>query len=181
VRGVQEGLCGASRPGHFVGVATVVTKLFRIVRPHVALFGEKDYQQLRVLARLAVDLHLDVEVVGLPLVREPDGLAMSSRNVRLSVEERQQALVLSRALTSAARAFSEGERRVGRLLDEARAELAREPAVELQYLELRDAESLAVLDGELLGPALLAVAAWLGPRDTPERRTRLIDNVLLGR
>jgi pantoate--beta-alanine ligase len=172
VTGVSQGLCGAHRPGHFTGVATVVLKLCHIVLPHVLLLGEKDYQQLQVVRRMVMDLDLDLQVVGCPLVREPDGLAMSSRNAYLSPAERQQALVLSAALRAARERHGAGERDPAALLSAARAVLAREPAVRLQYLTLCDAETLAEASGPLHRPALLAVAACVG-------RTRLIDNVIL--
>jgi len=172
VTGLQQGLCGASRPGHFRGVATVVLKLFHAIQPHVALFGMKDYQQLLVIRRMARDLDLGVEVVGMPIVREKDGLAMSSRNAYLSPDDRLRALALSRALLGARETFSEGERDAGRLVDCARATLHLTPGVRLDYLELRDAESLEPLAGAVTGPAVMAVAAFVGT-------TRLIDNQLL--
>ena len=172
VEELQKGLCGASRPGHFRGVATVVLKLFHAVQPHVALFGRKDYQQLQLLSRMARDLDLGIEVVGLPIVREADGLAMSSRNAYLSADERQRALSLSRALGAARDAFDEGERDAARLVDRARSTLQGTPGVRLDYLELRDAESLAELAGRVTRPAVMAVAAFVGT-------TRLIDNQLL--
>ena len=172
VEELQKGLCGASRPGHFRGVATVVLKLFHAVQPHVALFGRKDYQQLRVLSRMVRDLDLGIEVVGMPIVREPDGLAMSSRNAYLSADERLRALALSRALLAARVSFEEGERDAARLVDCARSTLHLTPGVRLDYLELRDAESLAELHGRLTRPAVMAVAAFVGA-------TRLIDNQLL--
>lgn len=174
VTGLSQGLCGAYRPGHFTGVATVVLKLLQIVQPQVMLLGEKDYQQLQVLRRMALDLNLPVQVVGCPLVREADGLAMSSRNAYLGAAERARALCLSRALFAARDLYRAGERRAGALLAAARAVLAGEPGVQVQYLELRDADTLAEV-GEvqiLEGPAVLAVAAHVG-------RTRLIDNVIL--
>ena len=172
VEELQKPLCGASRPGHFRGVATVVLKLFHAVQPHVALFGRKDYQQLQVLTRMARDLDLGVEVVGLPIVREADGLAMSSRNAYLSADERLRALALSRALLSARESFEQGERDAGRLVDCARQTLHLTPGVRLDYLELRDAESLAELHGRVTRPAVMAIAAFVGT-------TRLIDNQLL--
>ena len=172
VEELQKGLCGASRPGHFRGVATVVLKLFHAVQPHVALFGRKDYQQLQVLSRMVRDLDLGVDVVGLPIVREPDGLAMSSRNAYLSPDERLRALALSRALLAARASFEQGERDAARLVDCARSTLNLTPGVRLDYLELRDAESLAELHGRVTHPAVMAVAAFVGT-------TRLIDNQLL--
>jgi pantoate--beta-alanine ligase len=169
---LQQGLCGASRPGHFRGVATVVLKLFNAVQPHVALFGAKDYQQLQVIRRMASDLDLDVEIAGMPIVREADGLAMSSRNAYLSSDERLRALALSRALLAARESFTQGERNAARLVDCARQTLHLTPGVRLDYLELRDAESLVPLDGAVTRPAVMAVAAFVGT-------TRLIDNQVL--
>src|SRR5207245_7721090 len=171
VEELQRGLCGASRPGHFRGVATVVLKLFHVVQPHVALFGRKDYQQLRVLTRMALDLDLGVEVVGMPIVREADGLALSSRNAYLSPDERLRALALSRALVSAREPFERGERDAARLVDCARATLHLTPGVRLDYPQLRGAESLEPLYGRMERPAVMAVAAFVGT-------TRLIDNQL---
>ncbi|HET6150391.1 MAG TPA: pantoate--beta-alanine ligase [Polyangia bacterium] len=172
VRELEEGLCGASRPDHFQGVATVVCKLFNIVRPHVALFGEKDFQQLAVIRRMVVDLNLPVEVAGLPIVREPDGLAMSSRNKYLSPEERQRALALSRGLFAAHALFDSGERSAQTLVAAARAPIAA-AATRVDYVEVRDAESLRPIAERVEGPSVIAVAAFVGP-------TRLIDNVRLG-
>jgi pantoate--beta-alanine ligase len=173
---LATGLCGDRRPGHFRGVVTVVAKLFSLVLPDLALFGEKDYQQLRVIARMTRDLDLGVEVVGCPLVREPDGLAMSSRNAYLSPADRARALALSRALFAARDAFAAGERDAAALVARARAVVDAEPAVRLDYLELRDAEELTPVAGAIARPALLAIAAFVGPADRP---TRLIDNVVL--
>jgi pantoate--beta-alanine ligase len=172
VEGLQQGLDGASRPGHFRGVATVVLKLFAAVQPHVALFGRKDYQQLRVLTQMTRDLDLGVEIVGMPIVREPDGLAMSSRNAYLSPDERLRALSLSRALVSARGAFEGGERDAARLVDCARTTLHMTPNVRLDYLEVRDAETLQPIDGRITRPIVMAVAAFVGT-------TRLIDNQVL--
>jgi pantoate--beta-alanine ligase len=172
VEQLQKPLCGASRPGHFRGVATIVLKLFHAVQPHVALFGRKDYQQLQVLTKMARDLDVGVEVVGLPIVRESDGLAMSSRNAYLSPDERLRALALSRALLSARESFEQGERDAGRLVDCARQTVHLTPGVRLDYLELRDADTLAELHGRVTRPAVMAIAAFVGT-------TRLIDNQLL--
>jgi pantoate--beta-alanine ligase len=172
VRELEQGLCGGSRPGHFIGVATVVLKLFNLVQPHVALFGEKDFQQLQVLKRMARDLNVSVEIIGMPIIREADGLALSSRNAYLNPDERLRALALSRALGAARESFEEGERDAARLVDCARATLHLTPGVRLDYLELRDAESLHELHGRLTRPAVMAVAAFVGS-------TRLIDNQVL--
>jgi pantoate--beta-alanine ligase len=162
-------LCGAARPTHFDGVTTVVAKLFAITGPCAAFFGRKDAQQLAVVARMAADLNLPVEVVGCPIVREPDGLAMSSRNAYLTPAERSAALVLSCALTSAADAVKAGERSARRLVELVTATVAAEPLVALEYAEARDARELTPID-ELDGDVLVAVAARVG-------KTRLIDNI----
>ena len=174
VGALAEPLCGPFRPGHFEGVATVVTKLFALAGPCVAVFGKKDYQQLAILRRLAVDLLFPVEVVGHPIVREPDGLALSSRNAYLSVADRQRALALSRGLAAAWRAFGSGERDAGILRRAARAEVER-GADTIDYVEVADADSLArAPDGGQVGDrALVAIACRIGG-------TRLIDNVVLG-
>ena len=169
---LSKPLCGARRPGHFRGVATVVTKLFNVVRPHVAVFGQKDYQQLKVIQRLVRDLDMDIEILSGPIVREPDGLAMSSRNAYLSPEERQRALSLSRGLAKAEAMFARGERRASVLVEAVRKEMDEAGGVRIDYVELRDAETLEELE-RVEGPAVLAVAAFVGS-------TRLIDNVLLG-
>jgi pantoate--beta-alanine ligase len=170
VRQVEQGLDGGARPGHFVGVATVVCKLFNVVRPHVALFGEKDYQQLAVIRRMVADLDLGVEILGMPIVREPDGLAMSSRNVYLSPDERRRALALSRGLDAARAAAAAGERDASALVALARDAL--EGQVDrVDYVELRDAETLAPVT-RLERAGVLLVAAFVGS-------TRLIDNLRL--
>lgn len=168
VEGFTEGLCGASRPGHFAGVTTVVARLFGLVKPDLAFFGQKDFQQWRVLAQMAEDLAMDITIVRCPIVREEDGLALSSRNTYLAPDERLRARALSRALALAMRLYLEGERDAERLLDAARAALS---DVALEYLELRDADSLMPVS-TLQAPAVLAVAARIG-------KTRLIDNALL--
>ncbi|WP_114954608.1 pantoate--beta-alanine ligase [Sphingosinicella terrae] len=168
VSGVSEGLCGAARPGHFDGVATVVCKLFNQVRPDVALFGEKDYQQLAVIRRMAADLDLDLEIVGVPTIREPDGLALSSRNAYLSPGERAASRVLPEMLRALAAAIAGGAT-VAPALAEARERLVEAGFAKVDYVELRDAETLTPL-GTLDRPGRLLAAAWMG-------RTRLIDNV----
>ena len=171
VREVSQGLCGARRPGHFAGVATVVCKFFNIVRPHSALFGEKDFQQLAVIRRMVTDLNLPVEVVGLPTVREPDGLAMSSRNVYLSPSDRQRAKALHAGLSAAKALVEKGELRASVLLDAAMAEIAAR-VDRIDYLEVRAADDLKPLD-LIDRPAVMLVAAFVGG-------TRLIDNLRLG-
>jgi len=165
-------LCGAMRPGHFDGVATVVAKLLNAVRPDMAFFGEKDFQQLLVIRRMARDLDMGVEIVGMPIVREADGLAMSSRNVYLSIAERERALCLSRSLATARSLFAGGEKDAALLLKGV-AEVLKEAGVTPEYAELRDVETLEEV-GRVEGPTLLALAARLGA-------TRLIDNTVLGR
>jgi pantoate--beta-alanine ligase len=157
---------GRSRPGHFAGVATVVTRLFGLVRPRRAYFGEKDYQQLVIVRRVARDLALGVDVVGLPTVRDPDGLALSSRNRYLSPGERERATSLHAGLEAARRAYADGERGAARLTAAARSRLALEP----DYLELRRCSDLGAYDPS--APAIMLIAARLGG-------TRLIDNVSL--
>ncbi|HZP96772.1 MAG TPA: pantoate--beta-alanine ligase [Candidatus Limnocylindria bacterium] len=163
---------GAARPGHFVGVATVVTKLFAITTPDVAYFGQKDFQQLRVLQTVARDLRFGVRVVGCPIVREPDGLAMSSRNAYLTPEQRRDALVLSRGLFAAAALWDEGVHEPDRLRDAVRRHAAEVSGVSLEYVSAADPLTLA----ELRAPAeraVVSLAARVG-------RARLIDNVLVG-
>jgi pantoate--beta-alanine ligase len=168
---VVEQLEGAHRPGHFRGVTTVVARLFRIVRPDRAYFGQKDAQQLRVIRRMTTDLGLPVEVVGMPIVREADGLAMSSRNVYLSPEERAHALVLSHSLREAERAVAADERDAEIIRQHVRTLIASEIGVELDYVSVADDETLEEVD-TIDKPALLLVAARVG-------KTRLIDNVAL--
>ena len=165
-------LCGASRPGHFDGVATVVTKLFNIVQPDVALFGNKDFQQLAIIRRMTADLSLPVEILGMPIVREADGLAMSSRNAYLTPGERAGALCLSQAVRLAGERFAAGERSVAAILAVARRVIEAEPAAGIDYLELRDAATLEEVT-VISGPSLLAMAVRIGS-------TRLIDNAVLG-
>ncbi|GIW39462.1 MAG: pantothenate synthetase [Candidatus Binatia bacterium] len=164
-------LCGASRPGHFRGVTTVLTKLFHIVQPHVAVFGEKDFQQLAVVRRMVRDLDFGIEIVGVPTVREEDGLATSSRNVYLRPEERRAALALPRALAAAREAVARGEKDGRSVLAAARRVLESEPQVEIDYVELADPETIEEVE-EIAKPTLLALAARVGS-------TRLIDNCVL--
>jgi pantoate--beta-alanine ligase len=172
VGALAEPLCGVFRPGHFEGVATVVTKLFAVAGPCVAVFGRKDYQQLAIIRRLARDLFLPVEVVGYPIVREPDGLAMSSRNAYLSAADRERALALVTGLDAAARRFAASERDARALETAARAPVER-VASSIDYVEVRDADSLAAIPGQVGDRAVLAIACRVGT-------TRLIDNIVLG-
>jgi pantoate--beta-alanine ligase len=164
-------LCGRTRQGHFRGVTTVVTKLFHCVRPHVAVFGEKDYQQLAVVRRMTADLDFGIEVVGVPTVREADGLAMSSRNTRLGPADREAARCIPRALGVAAAIVETGERRAAAVVGRAEAEIAREPRARIEYAELRDPQTLEEVT-QVTAPALLAMAVWVGG-------VRLIDNRVL--
>ncbi|MCC6236356.1 MAG: pantoate--beta-alanine ligase [Dehalococcoidia bacterium] len=173
VGGIAERLEGASRPGHFDGVATVVTKLFNLVQPDRAYFGRKDAQQLAVIRQMVRDLDQPVEIVGCPTVRDEDGLALSSRNVYLSPEERTQALSLSRGLRRAAAVFADGIRDAGSLRQFVEDEIRAQPLAQVDYVAIADAVTLEELTGPLLRPALLAVAVRFGT-------TRLIDNVSLG-
>lgn len=171
VEGVADGLCGSFRPGHFRGVATVCTVLFGILRPHLAVFGRKDAQQLAVIRRMVRDLRLDVEVLAGPIVREPDGLALSSRNSYLSRLEREQATALYRGLCRAEELAGEGRTDPAVLRSTVRAEIESQPLLSAQYVELVDPSTMRPLD-RLDRRGLLAVAAFAG-------RTRLIDNILI--
>ena len=170
---VAEPLEGAHRPGHFRGVATVVAKLFNIVQPTRAYFGQKDAQQVAVIKRMARDLDFPVEIVTVPTVREPDGLAMSSRNIYLTDDERRAALCLSRGLADAASAWSNGQRDAKALKAAVRDAVDREPLLQLEYVSLANAETMVELTGTVTGPALLSLAARAS-------KARLIDNVVLG-
>ncbi|MBN2192493.1 MAG: pantoate--beta-alanine ligase [Polyangiaceae bacterium] len=169
---LTEALCGVSRPHHFTGVATVVTKLFAVAGPAIALFGRKDYQQLQVVRRMTRDLLLPVEIVGCPTVREADGLALSSRNSYLTSEERQRAVAIPRGLGRAARAFSSGERHAGRLVRMVEDQLSG-ARLRPDYVTIADADELSPFAGDATLPerAVLAVAAYAGS-------TRLIDNLV---
>jgi len=173
VEGLSEPLEGASRQGHFRGVATVVAILLNIVRPDVAFFGQKDAQQAAVLKRMVRDLAFDTKVVVLPIVREASGLAMSSRNAYLNDQQRQAATVLHRGLSRATRAYADGERSGKHLIEIVRATIAEEPLAKIDYVSLNDAETLEALDQIQEQPALLSLAVYLG-------KTRLIDNTMLG-
>lgn len=168
---VSRDLCGASRPGHFRGVCTIVLKLFNLVTPDRAYFGEKDFQQLQVIRRMTRDLNLPVEIRGCPIVREPDGLALSSRNVYLSSSERRTALALSRSLKEAKRRFTGGETSAAALVKTARCELEREENLSVEYVELRCASDLSLVE-KIEKPVVLALAVRVG-------KTRLIDNTVL--
>lgn len=168
---LSSGLCGASRPGHFNGVCTVVAKLFHLVRPDAAVFGRKDYQQLAIIRGMVRDLNFPVEIVPSDTVREPDGLALSSRNVYLNADERAQAPVLRRALKMAAETVETGERDAGRIHTVIREELASASLARVDYAEIVDAGTLQPV-GRIDQPTLLALAVFFG-------RTRLIDNLVV--
>jgi len=172
VEGMSDRLCGRSRPGHFRGVATVVAKLFHIVQPDLAFFGQKDAAQAAIIRRMVRDLNLPVEIVVCPIVREPSGLAMSSRNAYLSAEQKQSALVLYGSLQEIQRRFHSGERESDKLIAAGKRIVAADASVRLDYLEIVDPETLEPLPA-VSRPALAAIAAFVGT-------TRLIDNVLLG-
>ena len=173
VEGLSEQLEGASRQGHFRGVATVVAILLNIVRPDVAFFGQKDAQQAAVLKRMVRDLAFDTKVVVLPIVREESGLALSSRNAYLTDEQKRAATVLHRGLSRASRAYSDGVRSSERLVEIVSATIASEPLARVDYISLNDAETFQPLVQLEERPALLSVAVYIG-------RTRLIDNMVLG-
>jgi pantoate--beta-alanine ligase len=171
VEGLSEKLDGKSRPGHFRGVTTVVAKLFHIVEPDAAFFGQKDAAQLAIIRKMVRDLNFPVEIIACPIVREKDGLAMSSRNAYLNAEQRTQALVLNRALKRVNQAWQKGETEPKTLLAAGREEIEKEESVRLDYFEIVDPDSLDAIQITDKG-ALVAIAAWVG-------NTRLIDNILL--
>jgi len=171
VEGLSERLCGRSRPGHFRGVTTVVSKLFHISEPDKAFFGQKDAAQAAVIRRMVRDLNFPVEIVVCPIVREPDGLAMSSRNAYLDPQQRDSALVLYRSLSRVQEMFKAGERQISRLLSAGKEMFVQEPSVRLDYFEIVDPDTLEPV-AQIAKPALVAVAAFLGS-------TRLIDNLVL--
>jgi pantoate--beta-alanine ligase len=174
VEGLSEQLEGSARPGHFRGVATVVTILLNTIRPDFAFFGQKDAQQALVIRRLVKDLAFDTEIVVLPTVREDSGLAISSRNLYLTAEEQAAASVIHHALQQAKAAYKDGERNAGRLADLIRSTIEDEPRARLDYVTVADAETLEKLDKLEERPILIAIAAYIG-------KTRLIDNTILNR
>jgi pantoate--beta-alanine ligase len=171
VKGLTDRLDGVSRPGHFRGVTTVVAKLFHIAEPDKAFFGQKDAAQSAIIRQMVRDLNFPIEIVICPIVREPDGLAMSSRNAYLNADERRQGLVLSRALRGVEQAFAAGERDAHKLAATGMEIVASEPAARLDYLSVVDPDTLESVP-EVNRPALVAIAAWVGS-------TRLIDNLIL--
>jgi len=172
VEGLSDRLCGRSRPGHSRGVTTVVSKLFHIVEPDIAFFGQKDAAQHAIIRRMVRDLDMAVQIEICPIVREPDGLAMSSRNAYLTPAERKSALVLHRSLQGVQGMFQAGEQNSGKLAQAGRAEIASEPAARLDYFEIVNPDTLEPVP-QITSRALVAVAAFVG-------KTRLIDNVVLG-
>lgn len=168
---VTENLCGASRPVHFRGVATVVSKLFHAVKPHIAVFGEKDFQQLVTIRRMVKDMNMDIDIVGHPIVREIDGLAMSSRNTYLKGEERPVALRLNRSLKEAQKLVGSGERNAGAILKAVNDCLTTGGGATVDYARLCNPDTIEDVD-VVTGPTLLALAVWVG-------KTRLIDNCIL--
>lgn len=175
VRELSLPMCGEKRPGHFTGVATIVAKLFNLTRPHVAFFGDKDFQQLAVIRQMTRDLDFGIEIVGMPIVREPDGLAMSSRNVYLTPADRVAGLSLSQGLAAAAAALAAGQSNAQHLLAIATAPVAAQPRCRIDYIELRDAATLQPIT-RVDRPAVLAMAIFVGGA---ARVTRLIDNRVL--
>lgn len=169
---ITDRLCGASRPGHFTGVATVVSKLFHIVQPHRAYFGQKDYQQVQVIRRMVMDLNIPVSIESVPIQREADGLAMSSRNTYLSASEREEALCLSEALEICRQKYAAGEKQTQPLREAMKERIGQAASAVIDYIEICDAASLKPLE-TIEGPAVVALAVRIG-------KTRLIDNMVLG-
>lgn len=170
VSGVTEGLCGASRPGHFRGVTTIVHKLFNIVQPDKAFFGQKDAQQVAAIKRMVADLNMNVQILTVPIAREVDGLAMSSRNVYLSAEERKAALILFRSLQAIKQQLQAGERGAGYLRAFIQTTILTEPLADIDYISISDLETLKEVEN-IAGPILIALAVRFG-------KTRLIDNMI---
>jgi len=173
VEDITTNLCGMTRPTHFRGVATVCAKLFNIVKPHVTVFGRKDFQQLAVIKRMVVDLNIDIEVVGISTVREADGLAMSSRNAYLKGGERESALSVSRSLRRAADLYDRGERDAGAIIQDVKDFIAGHPGTKIDYVKICDVETMADVESVRGERSVLAMAVWVG---TP----RLIDNYVFG-
>jgi len=171
VRELEDHLCGLTRKGHFIGVATVVAKLFNIVKPHYAVFGQKDYQQLTIIERMVRDLNMDLEIVPFPTVREKGGLAMSSRNTYLSPEEREKGLLIYASMKKVEELFKDGERSVAILRKEAEKVLSSGNGIDIEYISISDAETLKELV-RINNKAVLAIACRVG-------KTRLIDNTIL--
>ena len=172
VEKVTQNLCGMSRPGHFRGVTTVCNKLFNIVKPHVAVFGKKDFQQFMAVKRMVEDLNMDLEIIGLPTVREKDGLAMSSRNKYLSKNERQSALSLVRSLKLAQKLYSGGERRASVIINAAEKLIKKSPDTTIDYIQICDTKTLKDVN-QIKRQAVMALAVKVG-------KTRLIDNHVFG-
>jgi len=172
VDNVTQNLCGMSRPGHFRGVTTVCAKLFNIVKPHSAIFGKKDFQQLVAIKRMVLDLNMDLDIIGMPIVREPDGLAMSSRNVYLKTDEREGALSLSRSLNIAKEMYDRGERGVAAILAKVRKYIERHPHTNIDYAKICDTTTLKDI-GHIEGESVLALAVKIN-------KTRLLDNYVFG-
>ena len=172
VQKVTLGLCGASRPGHFTGVTTVVGKLFNIVQPNRAYFGQKDYQQVQVIKQMVGDLNMPLAIKTVPIKREEDGLALSSRNVYLNPEERLQALALSQGLLECKELFAQGERRSEYLIEAVQQRIRQEAQAQIDYVEICDCRTLEPVR-EVLAPVVVALAVRIG-------KTRLIDNTILG-
>lgn len=171
VKGLTEVLCGRSRPGHFEGVTTVVTKLFNIVKPDVAVFGQKDAQQAFVIKRMVRDLNFDIEIDVAPIVREIDGLAMSSRNIYLSEEERREATILYESLKRAKELIERGERDARRIIKEMGRMISEKPRARIDYISIVETENLREVE-EIEGEVLIALAVWFG-------KARLIDNIII--
>jgi pantoate--beta-alanine ligase len=171
VERVTQNLCGISRPGHFRGVTTVVAKLFNIVKPHLAFFGQKDYQQLITIKQMVKDLNMDIEVVGMPTVRESDGLAMSSRNALLNPKKRKEAARLYQSLVKGKELFGQGTRSAAIIIGEVRRIIEEDKSAVIDYVKICDAHTLEDVE-EIKGEAIIALAVKMG-------KTRLIDNIIL--
>lgn len=172
VEGVTNNLCGMSRPGHFRGVTTICAKLFNIVKPHVTVFGKKDFQQLTAIKRMVTDLNMDLEVIGMPTVREADGLAMSSRNTYLKEEERESALSLSRSLKLAKELYDGGKKNAVKIIDEAKKFIEGHPHTKIDYVKICDTNTMEDVE-YLKNEAVIALAVRVG-------KARLIDNYVFG-